>query len=86
MKIRETAEHDARGVVNVLGISPDPDQPRKVAAIVEKAIINTVLETKRPGPGVAVECCSPGKTLAHKISKDQRLATEALIGNLVGLR
>ena len=86
MNLTEKSENVARGVFDALGISPDSDQSRKVAAIVEKAIIDAVLETKSQCLDVAAECCAPDKDLAHKISKDQRLATEALIANLSSLR
>ncbi len=86
MNLTEKSEDVARSVFEALELSPDDDQSRKVAKVIETAIINTVLETKAQCVNVAVECCSPDKDLAHKISKDERLATEALIANLSSLR
>ena len=86
MNLTEKSEEVARGVFDVLGLSPDHDQARKVADIVEKAIINAVLETKSHCLDVAVECCAPDEDLARKISSDERLAAHALIANLSSLR
>ena len=86
MNMTEKSEQVAHGVFDALGVSPDNDQSRKVAAVIEKAIINAVLETKGQCLDVAMECCSPDTDLAHKISNDQRLATEVLIANLSSLR
>ena len=86
MNLTEKSADVARGMFDVLGLSPDHEQARKVTEIVEKAIINAVLETKSQCLDVAVECCAPDKKLVHKISTEERLAVQALITNLSSLR
>ena len=55
----ERAEHVSRSIFSALQISPDADQATAAVKIIEKAIIEVVLEERQRCAGVAVAHGTP---------------------------
>ncbi len=86
MKLKRIAEQTSRDVAEIMASPPTDAEAKKIAALIEQAIVKAVLETGRYHLDVAVECCSPDRDMAHKISERLCQANEALIANLSSLR
>ena len=86
MTIRSRAEKAANEVLASLAASPSDDQTKQVVQVIERAIIEAILEEQERFVGVARKCCDPDTDKAHKISEEVALHKEALIANLSGMR
>ena len=75
----ERAEHVSRSIFSALQISPDADQATAAADIIEKAIIEVVLEERQRCAGVAVAHGTPDADRANKIAEAIRRAEDAKI-------
>ena len=75
----ERAEHVSRSIFSALRISPDADQATAAADIIEKAIIEVVLEERTRCAGVAVAHGTPEADRANKIAEAIRRADDAKI-------
>ncbi len=79
MTLRERADSVAKSVFIALQTSPDADRAKEATDIIEKAIINVVLEERQRCAGVAVAHGTPDADLASKIAADIRRAKDAEI-------
>ncbi|MHA1151053.1 MAG: hypothetical protein ACTSQ7_00040 [Alphaproteobacteria bacterium] len=79
MKLRERADRVANSIFSALQTSPDADLTKKVTDVIEKAIIDVVLEERQRCANVAVAHGTPEADLASKIAEDIRRAKDAEI-------
>lgn len=86
MSFRSQAEDAAQAVSETLGTSPDADQMKTTADIIERAIIASYSDAAERCAKVAIDCCPQDRDMAHKIADEIRRANTALIANLSSLR
>ncbi len=86
MNLRDRAEGAAAGVFETLAATPTEDQERKVTELIEKAVIDALLEEGKRCADVARRCCAADDDLARKVAREVRLSNVALIANLSALR
>ncbi len=79
MTLRERADRVAKSIFSALQTSPDADRAKEATDIIEKAIIDVVLEERQRCAGVAVAHGTPDADLASKIAADIRRAKDAEI-------
>ena len=79
MKLRERADHVATSIFSTLGTSLDDDQAKAVSDVIEKAIIDVVLEERARCANVAVAHGTPDADRASKIADAIRRAEDAEI-------
>ena len=73
-------------ISELLPATLDEEQTRKLAGIVEGALVDFMREAAKHHSGVVRDCCPPDQDLAHKISSEISQKNKALIANLKGLR
>ncbi|MDX1487903.1 MAG: hypothetical protein R3268_06870 [Acidiferrobacterales bacterium] len=86
MNFRERAEGTAKAVLGIVEVEASTEQKKLVAATIEKALINAVLEGADEDAKVAMKCCSADRDLAHKIADEIERKKAALIANLSSMR
>ncbi len=86
MDFRERAPSAAMNVSGIIQSAPPAELEQQVAAVIERAMIDAVLEYGQRSVKAAVNCCSADKDLAHKIAEEIRRSNTALIANLSSLR
>jgi len=86
MKFSDYADQAVRSIAEILGVKPSADQAKNVNHIIEKAIINAVLDERSRCATVAMNVCEADLDLAHKIGAEISRANEALIANLSSMR
>ncbi len=86
MDFRERARSAAKNVSGIMQTAPSDELEQQVAAVIERAMIDAVLEAGERSVKAAVNCCSADKDLAHKIAEEIRRSNTALIANLSSLR
>ena len=79
MKLRERADRVAKSVFSALQASPDADRAKEATDVIEKAIIDVVLDERQRCANVAVAHGTPEADLASKIAEDIRRARDAEI-------
>ena len=79
MTLRARADHLAESNFSVMQTSPDADQTKKVTDVIEKAIIDVVLEERTRCAGVANSHGTPDADRASKIADEIRRAENAEI-------
>ena len=79
MKLRERADRIAKSIFSEMRASPDTDLAKEVTDVIEKAIIDVVLEERQRCANVAVGHGTPDADLAHKIAEDINRAKNAEI-------
>ena len=67
MTSRERADRVAKSIFTALQMSPDADRAKQVADVIEKAIIEVVLEERQRWAGVAVAHGTPDAERAGKM-------------------
>ncbi|MFQ6022491.1 MAG: hypothetical protein ACE5NW_07195 [Acidiferrobacterales bacterium] len=86
MDFRERAQSTAKAVCGILQAEPSSDLQKQVADVIERAMIDTVLEDGERCAKVAMDCCSADRDLAHKVAEEIRRTQTALIANLSSMR
>ncbi len=86
MNFGKRAADAAKTVLGILEVTASADQKRRVAAAIEKAVIDAVLAGGEESARVAMKCCSADQDLAHKIADEIRRKNTALIANLSSMR
>lgn len=86
MNIAERVQSTTEAIFAVLQLTPSDEQNRQIARIVQKAVINSMLEQAERSTNVAMKCCSADRDLAHKVADGIHRDYEALIANLSSLR
>ena len=79
MKLRERADRVAKSVFSVLQTSPDADRAKQATDVIEKAIIDVVLDERLRCANVAVAQGTPDADRANKIATAIRRAEDAEI-------
>ncbi len=79
MKLRERADRVAASVFSALQASPDADRTKQATDIIEKAIIDVVLDERQRCANVAVAHGTPDADRASKIAEAIRRAEDAEI-------
>ncbi len=79
MKLRERAESVAKSVFGALQVSPNDDRAKAATDVIEKTIINTVLEERQRCANVAIAHGTPDADRANKIAEEIRRAEDAEI-------
>ncbi len=79
MTFRERAERVAKSVFGALQASPNDDQAKAVIDVIEKSIINIVLEERQRCANVAIAHGTPDADRANKIAEAIRRAEDAEI-------
>ncbi len=79
MTLRERAESVAKSVFGALQASPNDDQAKAATDVIEKAIINVVLEERQRCASVAIAHGTPDADRANKIAEAIRRAEDAEI-------
>lgn len=77
MKLRERADHVAKSIFSALQMSPDADRAKEATDVIEKAIIDVVLEERQRCASVAVAHGTPDADRASKIAAAIRRAEDA---------
>lgn len=86
MNFQERAEGVAKTIIGILEAAPSTEQKGRVAAAIERALIDAVLEGADEDAKVAMKCCSADRDLAHKIADEIERKKAALIANLSSMR
>jgi len=79
MKLRERADRVAASVFSALQASPDADRTKQATDIIEKAIIDVVLDERLRCANVAAAHGTPDADRASKIAAAIRRAEDAEI-------
>ena len=79
MKLRERADSIAESIFSAMRASPDADLAKEITDVIEKSIIDVVLEERQRCANVAVGHGTPDADLAHKIAEDINRAKNAEI-------
>ncbi len=79
MTLRERADRVAKSIFLALQMSPDADQTKEATDVIEKAIINIVLEERQRCANVAIAHGTPDADRANKIAEEIRRAEDAEI-------
>ncbi len=79
MTLRERADRIAKSIFSALQTSPNADRAKEATDVIEKAIINVVLEERQRCVNVAVAHGTPDADRASKIAAAIRRAEDAEI-------
>ncbi len=79
MTSRERADRVAKAIFTALQTSPDDDRAKATIDVIEKAIIDVVLEERQRCAGVAIAHGTPDADRASKIADAIRNAEDAKI-------
>ncbi len=86
MNIQERAQSAAAGVIETLAASPTEAQTTKVTQLIERMVIEAMVEEGKRCASVARECSVADRAVARRVAREIRLSNEALIANLSSLR
>lgn len=87
MKLRERSERVAEKVFKALQVSPSEDRAKKATDVIEKAIIDVVLDERQRCAKVAIAHGTPDADMASKIAEEIRRAKDAQVaGFAAGIR
>lgn len=79
MTLRDRSDNLAKSIFSALQTSPDADQTKRVTDVIEKTIIDVVLEERQRCAGVAIAHGTPDADRASKIADEIRRAENAKI-------
>jgi len=86
MKLRKHSKKVAEQIAATLKIDFNEEQRLDIINIIEKELINTVLEARNNCAKAALSTDTPHTDLAHEISRRIHRANEVLITNLKSMR
>lgn len=86
MNISENANSTAGAVCALLEIEPDEERLRAVSRLIERSIIQAVLNEAERYTHVVLNCCSADLDMAHKLNSEIRASNQALMANLSSMR
>ena len=79
MTLRERADRIAKSIFSALQTSPDANRAKEATDIIEKAIIDVVLEERQRCASVAIAHGTPDADRANKIAEEIRRARDAMV-------
>lgn len=86
MSLSENTDSAVGKIKEAISVPLTEEQTRQVTKAVEKALIDTVLETCQSSSQAIIRCCSADRDMAHKLNEEIERGKEALIANLSSLR
>lgn len=86
MNISENARSTASAVSAIFGVDADEETLRKASQLIERSIINAILNESERYNHVILNCCSADLDLAHKLNEEIRASNKALMANLESMR
>ena len=86
MTIRSRSEDAAGKVTDALSLSLSEEQTKELVMIIERAVIDAMVEANQRCTQVAKDCCSADRDMAHKIADEIERSHKALIANLSAMR
>ena len=86
MTIRSVSEEAAQAILGALENSPSEAKTKEVVAVIEKAMVDALVEANQRCTQAAMQCCSADRDMAHKVSAEIERSHKALIANLSGMR
>lgn len=86
MNFKNRAAGIVKTVCQILDATPSADAQKRVAELIERALMDAALEDSEECAKVAMVCCSADRDLAHKIAEEIRRKNVALIANLSSMR
>ena len=86
MDFATRAEQATKDVLGAIQFSGSEVQAKRVAKIIERAMIDGYRDCTEMCVEAAGECCDEDKDMAHKIADEIRRANTALIANLSSMR
>lgn len=86
MSFRELSERATNRIVAVLDQEVDAQSRDAIIHAVETAIVDAVVVEHARCTQLATEACGPDQDLAHKISRQIRAASQAVVANLTSMR
>jgi len=85
-RLKEIARDATDGVNELLDVPLRPEQAEEVVRMIEKAVIEAMLEGQHRAVDAAILCPEAEQDTAHKIATAIRRSNDALIANLSSLR
>lgn len=86
MTFATRADQATKDVLDAIQFSGSEVQAKRVAKIIERAMIDAYRDCTERCINVAVDCCEEDRDMAHKLADEIRRANTALIANLSSLR
>ena len=86
MKLSQNSEAAVRKIQETLSDSLTDEQSRMITKVIEKALIDSVLETCQSSSRAVNRCCSADQDMAHKLNEEIERSKVALIANLTSFR
>ena len=86
MNVRQRAEKAVQDACAAISASLDEEKTKRVADVIERALIDMMRETAKEHNVVVRQCCSSDLDMAHKIAEEIKHRNDALVANLKGLR
>ncbi len=86
MYIQDRAESAGAGVIETMAASPTQAQTKKVTQLIERVVIDAMIEEGKRCASVARECGLADREAARRVAHEIRVSNEALIANLSSLR
>ncbi len=86
MNISENAKSTSSAVCALLGVDAGEERLREVSRVIERSMINAVLNEAERYSHVVLNCCSADLDMAHKLTKEIRASNQALMANLSSMR
>ena len=84
--LKVIAEDATKGIDEILVTPFTAEQSKKVAVIIEKAVIKAMLQGQHNAVDAALQCPEADQDVAHKVATAIRLKNDALFANLSSLR
>ncbi len=86
MTLERHAQDTAAEIFSFLGIEPEPGQRETVGKLIEKALIEAVLEERERFEKAALDVCTEDRDIAHKLAEAAQHDRDVLIANLSAMR
>ena len=86
MSIGAVSQKTAQAILAALKVPASEAQSKDVVALVEKAMIQALIEANQSSARAVAKCCSADRDMAHKVAAEIERSHQALIANLSSLR
>ncbi len=84
--LQAIAERTIEEIKAVAGDGLSSEQQKKIASLIDDAVIQALLEGQHRAVDAALACPDADQDITHKVAKQIRLKNDALIVNLTSLR
>lgn len=86
MPFRELSNRAASRIIAALDQEVDDERRTLITQTVEQAIVDAIVAEHARCTELAVTACAADEDLAHKISREIRRASRAVVANLTSMR